>query len=394
MLFLPSLRSLTLCLLVTALVTVLASPARAADDRPCAAPTSHASFGPVQYCPLWMPSRGSVPVHRLDGGVTAEVGRLNTAGSVNWFVCQSDRVGGRVIRYRDPGHAAYTNVWWARTLSDTGAWGWTSEVYFSGGGNDERDARLRMCTAAEAAVAGVTPPGGVAPAPVAPAPAPRKLPLVLDDDRSCTGPPRTMQGVQVRYRLHDRYVFETNQMSMGRPVTHDVWQRAGWIGTSYVRAASCPTSQGWRILPGALVASGSAGLDGRGEPRGKEPERKWGVTMTSAEGGTLSVAVARCYATASRWRIFKLLSQVPLPARFTISVALWGVGFAIPDEPQRHCRMLGASPLRLGVDARGRITARARGIGPVILRTDRTHYSQYEVVPYVTLGRNLKAPAG
>jgi hypothetical protein len=149
---------------------IVAPSAGAADAQPCRPATQHPSFGAVQICPLWMPPRGSIPVHALDGGRATEAGRLLEAGTANWFVCQSARVGGRAIRYRDPGTPQYTNVWWARTLSDTGAWGWTSEVYFQGGADDERDGGLRECTPAEAAVTGAAapPPGSPPPAPPAP----------------------------------------------------------------------------------------------------------------------------------------------------------------------------------------------------------------------------------
>jgi Cutinase len=39
----------------------------------------------------------------------------------------------------------WRNDWWARTKSDDHKWGWTPEVFFKGGANNERDAGLRKC---------------------------------------------------------------------------------------------------------------------------------------------------------------------------------------------------------------------------------------------------------
>jgi hypothetical protein len=119
----------------------LPAAASAGDDRPCTAPFHHATHGPVQYCPLWMPSKGYVPVHALASGKPVEIGRLDEAGSANWFICQLNYPG---IRYTAPG-TRYSNTWWALTVSDDGHKGWVSEVYFSGGANDEPDAGLRRC---------------------------------------------------------------------------------------------------------------------------------------------------------------------------------------------------------------------------------------------------------
>ncbi|WP_435284885.1 hypothetical protein [Streptomyces sp. NBC_00063] len=41
--------------------------------------------------------------------------------------------------YRD---GAAENNWWAGTRTDSGRWGWTSEVHFAGGGNYEVGAGL------------------------------------------------------------------------------------------------------------------------------------------------------------------------------------------------------------------------------------------------------------
>ncbi len=108
---------------VTALMAALVAvppAASAADSSPCGAATRHPRFGAVQYCPLWMPARGAIPVHALDGGVVREVGRLVRAGSVNWFVCQTSAPGGRAIRFRDPGVPVHERVVGAHPLGHRG----------------------------------------------------------------------------------------------------------------------------------------------------------------------------------------------------------------------------------------------------------------------------------
>ncbi len=248
-------------------------------------------------------------------------------------MCQSDRVGGRLIRYRDPSYP-YTNVWWARTLSDTGAWGWTSEVYFTGGGNDEPDARLRRCSAAEA---GVTGNPGAAPAPSAPpaAPAPARLPLVLANGRPCQGGTlRTGQRVSVHYRLRDRYLELTSNFSMGAPVIRDISNRSGWIGYLSVKAQTCRTAQGWRILPDADVQTASEGLDGVGRPRGAAPGKGWGLYASGALNGTIAVAASRCYANGSPWKALKLALGLPYKTtRYSPSLAPLAGGEPHPGPP-------------------------------------------------------------
>ena len=132
----------------TAAVLWAGAPAQAADERPCAAPADEPGVGPVQTCPLVMPDRGHVPVHGFRGTVPVEVGRLNRAGTENWFVCQTDRPDGVFPdRYVDPDHPDDANRFWAKTLSDGpgGAWGWVNEIHLSGGFDDEPDSGLRFC---------------------------------------------------------------------------------------------------------------------------------------------------------------------------------------------------------------------------------------------------------
>lgn len=128
----------------------LAPPATAEDGDPCGDPywremrRAGVEEGIwVQDCSLW---RGDVPVyaspfnmsHWEDEGDV--VGHLWNAEG-NWFLCQED-VGDV---YWGPGDKDYANTWWAYTMADNGAWGWVSEVYFSGGDDYEGDANLANC---------------------------------------------------------------------------------------------------------------------------------------------------------------------------------------------------------------------------------------------------------
>jgi hypothetical protein len=107
--------------------------ALAADNAPCGAPYKHGTII-VQKCPLW---RGAVGVYDLSTG--RKVGQLDVGGSANWFVCQAKFIN------HPASYGGYSNVWWAYTRADNGQWGWVSEVFFSGGGDFERDARLAIC---------------------------------------------------------------------------------------------------------------------------------------------------------------------------------------------------------------------------------------------------------
>ena len=318
----PPARRRVTALACLAVLAFAAAPARAADPSPCAGATAHPSFGAVQVCPLWMPSRGYVPVHALDGGTVREVGRLVRAGSANWFVCQTSAPGGRTVRHRDSGHPAYTNVWWARTLSDTGAWGWVSEVYFAGGANDERDAGLRGCSASEAGATGTAAPAPVAPAPtqpVAPAPVPpqpAKPPgLVVGGNVDCR-PAKTGQRAYVRYRLHRQEFVASTRMVNGRPDDRMVADERAWIGSVSVRISTCRTRWGWRILDDAHAEVQSDGIDREAEPRGARPARGWGVALSGADNGRLGVTFPVCGRVATKWTALKRLLSLPLPGKY------------------------------------------------------------------------------
>jgi hypothetical protein len=127
-----------LCLLAvcSATISVLltAGPAAAHDASPCGAPVVRSGRS-VQYCPLW---RGNVPVYADPKQTAPKVGTLVSGGTANWFLGQF-----RYPNYNYVYQGLY-NHWWAYTLSDQGTWGWVSEVFFSGGDNDEKDGALRQ----------------------------------------------------------------------------------------------------------------------------------------------------------------------------------------------------------------------------------------------------------
>ena len=128
---------------------------------PSAAPTSDAyPCGPqitvawtterVQRCELVspLPPNGWIPVYtrptaRASGAAnpTPTAGWLH--GTANqYFICQREFVG---VEYYYP--AGVRNRWWAYTLSDDNKVGWTPQVFFRGGNNDERDSGLVLCGA-------------------------------------------------------------------------------------------------------------------------------------------------------------------------------------------------------------------------------------------------------
>jgi hypothetical protein len=106
------------------------------DKKPCKRPQVKRSGHWVQYCPMW---RGNVPVYKdaNHGKHGKVVGHLRAGGSANWFV--GDRYRSKYTLGR------YYNHWWAYTKADNGKWGWVSEVYFAGGGNDVTDSGLYVC---------------------------------------------------------------------------------------------------------------------------------------------------------------------------------------------------------------------------------------------------------
>jgi hypothetical protein len=141
-------RKLVLGALTAAAVLALtAGAASAADGSPCGGQVRQSwSPEPVQQCPLTAPlSNGWVPVyaqpvaHAAGAPVPGPAGWLHgTSGQ--YFVCQQQFGGAEYVHPR-----GWRNNWWARTKSDDGVSGWTPEVFFSGGNNDEADGGLRAC---------------------------------------------------------------------------------------------------------------------------------------------------------------------------------------------------------------------------------------------------------
>jgi hypothetical protein len=230
---------MTTRILLTALAVLAATaaPAAAADDQPCLAPYTEPQFGTVQKCPLFMPGRGYVPVHRFQNGSPVEVGRLVQAGTANWFVCQDETPDGITpARYQDADHPQYANKWWARTLSDDDEWGWVNEIYFSGGGNDEPDGGLRRCD---------PPAPPPPPPPPAPAPVPGGGSVEMDAALRCTPPGEPIAvGLDVR-----------RQRGRGRPRVLKVvfFVRRGGLGRRTDR------KRPYRTKVGVDLPAGSSG---------------------------------------------------------------------------------------------------------------------------------------
>jgi hypothetical protein len=128
-----------------------AAPPATSDAYPCGAPVAVSwTTERAQHCALVSPlaPNGWVPVYtrptaRASGAAnpTPTAGWLK--GTVNqYFICQREFAG---VEYYWP--AGVRNRWWAYTLSDDNKWGWTPEVFFQGGNNDERDKGLALCGA-------------------------------------------------------------------------------------------------------------------------------------------------------------------------------------------------------------------------------------------------------
>ncbi|MGW4962971.1 hypothetical protein ACWEPL_37625 [Nonomuraea sp. NPDC004186] len=107
--------------------------AAAGDASPCGKPFRHGD-DTVQNCPDWSPS-GSIPVYESPAKGKI-VGYIDPAGD-DWYLCEKAGASYTLGSYR--------NYWWAATMADNDRWGYVSEVYFRGGGNDESDGGLREC---------------------------------------------------------------------------------------------------------------------------------------------------------------------------------------------------------------------------------------------------------
>jgi hypothetical protein len=131
-----SVRVVRVALSTTVIALLVATQATAYDSYPCGRRTSITMSGrryDVQYCPLW---RGNVPVLKDPWPGSRVVGYLTYGGSANWFSYQCPEPD---KPYR---LGKYWNTWYGYTMADNGQWGFVSEVYFSGGKNNERDRGL------------------------------------------------------------------------------------------------------------------------------------------------------------------------------------------------------------------------------------------------------------
>ena len=131
-----SIRHVSTALVVAPLIVAAAAPAAqafAGDSQPCGKAYQHHTYT-VQNCPDWSPI-GSIPVYESARKGTI-VGHIDPAGA-DWYLCEKAGASYTLGGYR--------NFWWAATMADNDRWGYVSEVYFRGGGNDESDAGLREC---------------------------------------------------------------------------------------------------------------------------------------------------------------------------------------------------------------------------------------------------------
>jgi len=120
------------------------------DAFPCEGQVSVAwSAERVQRCPLvaplppnnWVPVY-SRPVARAAGAPNPPPAGWLHGTAEQYFVCQREFPG--VEHYHPQG---YRNRWWSYTLADEDVWGWTPQVFFQGGKDDEPDKRLVRCGA-------------------------------------------------------------------------------------------------------------------------------------------------------------------------------------------------------------------------------------------------------
>lgn len=346
---------LTIAILVASSTSaIVAAPASAADDKPCGGPVAHRARGTVQFCPLWLPKRGFIPVHDFSSGRAVAVGRLNKAGSVNWFDCQSAAPRGVRASYSDPDHPAYSNIHWARTLSDDGKEGWVSQVYFAGGGNDEADAALLPCD-------GAKPP---APAPTKPqaqkGSGSASSAFVREGQTSCS----ELKEGQVRavnFKLTEESYTRISGGSIDRaPKIVNRESKSADLGSLTVRATTCKAPQGWRIVSPVLVEVSSRGLNSKGEPTGDGIQKGWGMGIDSTSPDGISVRAYPCK-KGWFWGALKFLNDIPIPkVAYPVDVTKWVAGFFLPEDSVK-CKDAG----------RGRIALRAGREGELRVTTQQ-----------------------
>lgn len=124
---------------VLAAAALAAPAAQATDGSPCVDTGKDRTYSGYKVrlynCPLV--AKRQIPVYRTDDKRSTVVGYIDGTRT-NWFLYSYRNADPRST----PWVNGYHNVWWASTLADNGRWGWVNQVYFRGGGNDERDGRL------------------------------------------------------------------------------------------------------------------------------------------------------------------------------------------------------------------------------------------------------------
>lgn len=362
-----------------AFLVFLAAPgvATAADGSPCAAPTQHPSFGAVQHCPIWMPARGHVPVHELRGGQPVQVGRLNAAGTANWFVCQTTTPDGQQPAPYAEG--PYRNVWWARTLSDDNRWGWVNEVYFSGGGNDEADGGLRHCDGAAPpppAPAPVDPAPDPAPKPSAPAPA-AGGPFATRGSVNCN-PARENRKISVGFDLKEEEYRSISQGSIDRaPKVRDRKERAEGLGSLEVRAVTCKTASGWKVLSPISIQIESRGLDREGKVKGEGLAEGWGIGVTAVTDRGIQITTLSCE-KGWFWNALKEALGLPIPkvpfVAVSIPMYLGSKGIEMLGlDKLEDCRVAGDGLVQLRASGSGELVGEIETNFGSVMRASDVH---------------------
>jgi hypothetical protein len=122
-------------------------PAYAYDAYPCGKQVWFPELGRnLQPCPLTSPLADNlIPVYRApvpnpQGSPPPEPPEWLYGTENQYFEC--DQRFDNALYYHPSG---WYNVWWARTRTASGFWGWVPEVFFKGGANNEPDYGLRTC---------------------------------------------------------------------------------------------------------------------------------------------------------------------------------------------------------------------------------------------------------
>ena len=99
----------------------------------------------------------------------------------------------------------------------------------------------------------------------------------------------------------------------------------------------------------------------------------------------MTVTFPVCGRVATKWTGLKDLLSLPLPGKYAIGLGVWYASTFLPDK-QLHCREFSTALIRLGVDRRGRLTAKADDVFPVIKPFSKTQYERFEIVAHLTVG--------